>query len=211
MPGVAKLVAPETPRWFQTMQTQESGPTAAYNKGIQSVLTGKPYPLRFIFAQSTNPMSATRQPKTVAEALKKLDYYVVMDVAWNSSCDYADIVLPAATQYESADQFSVNNGPEGTFIGINQVISEPVGECPQRLAVLPRSGRENGLRRRLLERRHRRHAQRAARRIGRDFGGAAREGLHLQGAHRRRHTDRARCTRITRTCSPRFHRARFSA
>ena len=129
MPGVAKLVAPETPRWFQTMQTQESGPTAAYNKGIQSVLTGKPYPLRFIFAQSTNPMSATRQPKTVAEALKKLDYYVVMDVAWNSSCDYADIVLPAATQYESADQFSVNNGPEGTFIGINQVISEPVGEC----------------------------------------------------------------------------------
>ena len=129
MPGVAKLVAPETPRWFQTMQTQESGPTAAYNKGIQSVLTGKPYPLRFILAQSTNPMSATRQPKTVAEALKKLDYYVVMDVAWNSSCDYADIVLPAATQYESADQFSVNNGPEGTFIGINQVISEPVGEC----------------------------------------------------------------------------------
>lgn len=46
----------------------------------------------------------------MAEALKKLDYYVVMDVAWNSSCDYADIVLPAATQYESADQFSVNNG-----------------------------------------------------------------------------------------------------
>ena len=73
-------------------------------------------------------MSATRQPKTIVEALKKLDYYVVMDVAWNSSCDYADIVLPAATQYETSDQFSVNNGPEGTFIGINQVIAEPLGE-----------------------------------------------------------------------------------
>ena len=44
-------------------------------------------------------MSATRQPKTVMEALKKLDYYVVMDVAWNSSCDFADIVLPITTKF----------------------------------------------------------------------------------------------------------------
>lgn len=128
MAGVSKLVAPETPRWFQDMVTQESGPTSAYNKGLQSILTEDPYPLRFVFGQSSNPMSATRQPKTIAEALKKLDYYVVMDTAWNSSCDYADIVLPATTQYESADQFATKNSPAGTFIGINQVISEPPGE-----------------------------------------------------------------------------------
>lgn len=128
MAGVSKLVAPETPRWFQDMMTQESGPTSAYNKGLQSILTEDPYPLRFVFGQSSNPMSATRQPKTIAEALKKLDYYVVMDTAWNSSCDYADIVLPATTQYESADQFATKNSPAGTFIGINQVISEPPGE-----------------------------------------------------------------------------------
>lgn len=128
MAGVSKLVAPETPRWFQNMITQESGPTTAYNKGLQSILTEDPYPLRFVFGQSSNPMSGTRQPKTIAEALKKLDYYVVMDTAWNSSCDYADIVLPATTQYESADQFATKNSPAGTFIGINQVISEPPGE-----------------------------------------------------------------------------------
>lgn len=128
MAGVSNLVAPETPRWFQDMVTQESGPTSAYNKGLQSILTEDPYPLRFVFGQSSNPMSATRQPKTIAEALKKLDYYVVMDTAWNSSCDYADIVLPATTQYESADQFATKNSPAGTFIGINQVISEPPGE-----------------------------------------------------------------------------------
>lgn len=129
MAGVSKLVGPETPRWFQTMMTQESGPTTAYNKGIQSILTEDPYPLRCIIGQSSNPMSATRQPKTVAEALKKLDYYVVVDAAWNSSCDYADIVLPAAVQYESSDQFATKNTPGGTFIGINQVISEPPGEA----------------------------------------------------------------------------------
>lgn len=129
MPGVSKLVAPETPRWFQNKMTQESGPTSAYNRGLMSILSEEPYPLRFVFAQSSNPLSATRQPKKVAEALKKLDYYVVMDTSWNSSCDYADIVLPAATQYETSDQFAVKNMKDGTFIGINQVIVEPLGEA----------------------------------------------------------------------------------
>lgn len=128
MAGVTDLVAPETPRWFQDMITQESGPTTAYYQGLESILTEEPYPMRFIFGQSSNPLSATRQPKKIVEALKKLDFYVVMDVKWNSSCDYADIVLPAATQYESADQFAIKNSPAGTFIGINQVINEPLAE-----------------------------------------------------------------------------------
>jgi len=128
MPGVGDLVAPETPRWWQRPETQESGPTSAYYRGLHSIISEDPYPLRFVFGQSSNPLSATRQPKVIMEALKKLDFYVVMDVAWNSSCDYADIVLPACTQYESSDQFSVKNSPAGTFIGINQVISEPLGE-----------------------------------------------------------------------------------
>lgn len=128
MAGVADLVAPETPRWFQTMVTQESGPTSAYNKGIQSILTEDPYPLRCIFGQSSNPLTATRQPKTVVEALKKLDFYVVMDTEWNSSCDYADIVLPACTNYETSQQFATKNSAEGTWIGINQAIAEPLAE-----------------------------------------------------------------------------------
>lgn len=128
MPGVSKIVAPETPRWFQTRRTQESGPTGSYFKGLMSVLSGEPYPLRFVLAQSTNPLSATRQPKIVAQALRKLDYYVAMDTHWNSSCDFADIVLPACTAYEASDQFGVKNSAEGTWIGIGQKIEEPAGE-----------------------------------------------------------------------------------
>ncbi len=128
MAGVSKLVAPETPRWFQDMLTQESGPTSAYFNGIMSILTEEPYPLRCIFAQSSNPMSSTRQPKKIAEALKKLDLYVVMDTEWNSSCAYADYVLPACVNYESDKQFSTSNSSEGTWIGINQKIQEPLGE-----------------------------------------------------------------------------------
>ena len=128
MPGVAKLVAPETPRWFQTMVTQESGPTSAYYKGLLSILTEEPYPLRCVFAQSSNPLTATRQPKTIIEALKKLELYVVMDTEWNSSCDYADYVLPACVNYESDKQFATKNSKDGTWIGINQKIQEPLGE-----------------------------------------------------------------------------------
>lgn len=128
MPGVADLVAPETPRWFQTSLTQESGPTSAYYRGLMSVLTEDPYPLRTVFAQSSNPMSATRQPKEVAEALKKLDFYVVMDTEWNSSCAYADLVLPACTNYETDQQMAIKNSAAGTWLGINQKIAEPLGE-----------------------------------------------------------------------------------
>lgn len=128
MAGVSRLVAPETPRWFQTEKTQESGPTSAYFKGLMSILSEEPYPLRFVFGQSSNPLSATRQPKKVEEALKKLEYYVVMDTQWNSSCDYADIVLPACTNYELSQQFAIRNRPEGTWIGMNQAIAEPMGE-----------------------------------------------------------------------------------
>lgn len=128
MPGVSKLVAPETPRWFQAMRTQESGPTSAYFKGLMSVLTEDPYPLRAVLAQATNPLSATRQPQKVAQALEKLDFYVVMDTEWNSSCRYADVVLPACTSYEASDVIALKNGPKGTFLGINQQLCAPFGE-----------------------------------------------------------------------------------
>jgi anaerobic selenocysteine-containing dehydrogenase len=126
--GVSNLVAPETPRWFQNEITWESGPTTAYFKGLMSTIDGNPKPLRAVFGQSSNPFGATRQPKKIAEALKALDFYFVMDVYWNSSCDYADIVLPACSNYETDVQFAKKNSPQGTWIGINQKIQEPLGE-----------------------------------------------------------------------------------
>ncbi len=127
-PGMAQLVAPEMPRWFQHPKNWESGPNSAYFKGLLSVLTKEPYPLRFVLGQATNPFGATRQPKTIARALAELDFYVVNDVRWNTSCDYADYVLPACTHYECSQQFAVKNGPQGTFIGLTQTLAEPMGQ-----------------------------------------------------------------------------------
>ncbi len=129
MPGVSNLVAPETPRWFQTAHTQETGPTGAYYRSLMSILTKEPYPLRFLLAQGTNPLSATRQPKRVVEALKKLDYFVVMDTHWNPSCDYADFVLPACMQYEVSHQIATRNRLDGTWVGMSQQIVAASGEA----------------------------------------------------------------------------------
>lgn len=127
-PGVGNLVAPEFPRWYQGPKTWESGGSTAYYKGLMSILSEEPYPLRAVLGQGSNPFGATRQPKNIAEALKKLEFYMVVDTHWNSSCDYADYVLPACSHYEAGQQFATKNTPAGTFIGINQQIQEPMGE-----------------------------------------------------------------------------------
>ena len=107
-PGmVERLVAPESPVWYQTTGRWESGPTSAYYKGLMSILTEKPYPLRVLNASCCNPLSATRNPRKVAEALKKLDFMFVMDVFHAPHVDFADIVLPACTSYEQGDFFGV--------------------------------------------------------------------------------------------------------
>jgi thiosulfate reductase / polysulfide reductase chain A len=126
---VEKLVAPEAPRWYQKMGLMPHGPTSAYYKALMSILSSKPYPLRSLNASCSNPLSATRNPKRVAEALKKLDFMFAADVYQASHVNYADIVLPVCSSYESSHQISLRNFKEGTWIGIYNKIVDPPGEA----------------------------------------------------------------------------------
>lgn len=127
---IDKLAAPETPLWYQKAgYWDHGGPTGSYFKTLKSILTGKPYPIRVLQASCTNPLSATRNPKMVAEALKKLEFFFVMDVYPAPHTDYADIVLPACTDYEHSHQIEIRNRIEGTWIGIYNKVVEPPGEC----------------------------------------------------------------------------------
>ena len=125
--GVSKLVAPEFPRWWEG--TSKAEPTSSYYRALESVLTGRPYPMRALFAQATNPLSATRNPARVAQALSQVDFFFVMDMFHNPACDYADIVLPAASQYECSHQLGMKNFEEGTFLAISQQLADPPGEA----------------------------------------------------------------------------------
>lgn len=123
-----KLVAPESPKWYQTKDNWETGPSSAYYKGLMSILTSKPYPLRMLNSSNTNPLSATRNPKKVAEALKKVDFLFAADTFWAPHLNFADIVLPSSTVYEQSDYFGVKRTDEGSWISIFNKVVEPLGE-----------------------------------------------------------------------------------
>jgi anaerobic selenocysteine-containing dehydrogenase len=116
---VEKLVFPEFPKAFQPFL---EGTSSAYFGLFDSVLTEKPYPMRTIIAPGTQALASTRGPKRVAEALKKLDFYVVADVSRTSDIPYADIVIPLATPYEIDHPFEIR----GNWIMARNRVIEPL-------------------------------------------------------------------------------------
>ncbi len=118
---VDKLVGPEMPKAFQPFV---EGTTSAYYRIFDSVLTGKPYPVRTVIAPGTQPVVSTRGTKRIIEALKKLDFYVVADVTRTADMNYADIVLPTTTPYESDHPFETR----GNWIMARNKVIEPLGE-----------------------------------------------------------------------------------
>ncbi|MBN1847834.1 MAG: molybdopterin-dependent oxidoreductase [Deltaproteobacteria bacterium] len=118
---VDKLVGPEFPKAFQPFV---EGTSSAYYRIFDSVLTEKPYPIRTIIAPGTQPTVSTRGSKRVVEALKKLDFYVVADVARTADMDYADIVIPLATPYETDHPFEAR----GNWIMARNRVIEPLAD-----------------------------------------------------------------------------------
>ena len=117
---VDKLLGPEFPKPFQPWT---EGTSSAYYRIFDSVLTGKPYPVRTIIAPGTQPTVSTRGVKNVLEALKKLDFYVVVDVMRTAEMQYADVVIPVATMYETDHPFEIS----GNWIMARNRVIEPFG------------------------------------------------------------------------------------
>jgi anaerobic selenocysteine-containing dehydrogenase len=118
---VDKLAGPEFPKVFQPFI---EGTSSAYYRIFDSILTEKPYLIRTVIAPGSQPTVSTRGSKRVVEALKKLDFYVVADVGRTADMDYADIVLPVATPYETDHPFEAR---ANWIMARNQVI-EPLGD-----------------------------------------------------------------------------------
>jgi anaerobic selenocysteine-containing dehydrogenase len=118
---VEKLVYPEFPKPFQPFV---EGTSSAYYGLFNSVLTEKPYPIRTIIAPGSQALVSTRGSKRVVEALKKLEFYVVVDVARTADMPYADIVIPTATPYEIDHPFEIR----GNWIMARNRVIQPLGD-----------------------------------------------------------------------------------
>jgi anaerobic selenocysteine-containing dehydrogenase len=68
---------------------------------LEQIFTGEPYPIKGLWIQTCNLLGGIGlDPKRWREALKKLDLVVAVDLFMNSTTQYADIVLPAASFLE---------------------------------------------------------------------------------------------------------------
>jgi anaerobic selenocysteine-containing dehydrogenase len=118
---VNKLVGPEMPICFQPFM---EGTSSAYYRCLDSVLTEQPYPVRTIIAPGTQPTVITRGTPRIIEALRKLEFFVVIDVMENAAMPWADVVIPVATMYESDYPFEAM----GNWIMARNRVVEPLGD-----------------------------------------------------------------------------------
>ena len=80
---------------------------------VNAIFTEKPYPVKAIWIQTSNPLAcAAAEPKRTYDALRKLDFVVVVDIFMTpTAVAAADIVLPAAT-YPERDGVRACDGPQ---------------------------------------------------------------------------------------------------
>ena len=67
---------------------------------IDTILTGKPYPLKAMILSGANPALTNPNSKKVIKALKSLDLFVVRDLFMSETAALADYFLPAASFLE---------------------------------------------------------------------------------------------------------------
>lgn len=99
---------------------------------INAINSGNPYKPKAAIIVCSNPVSTARNPVGIANALKELEFAVVIDVIPTPTTRYADIILPAATKYEhEGDAAMLMNH----LIACNKVI-EPLYEARSELEVI---------------------------------------------------------------------------
>lgn len=68
---------------------------------IDAILEEKPYPLKALIIQGANPVVSTiANSKRTIQALRKLEFIVVIDLFPTQTAQFADIVLPPTTSFE---------------------------------------------------------------------------------------------------------------
>ncbi|WP_028322498.1 molybdopterin-containing oxidoreductase family protein [Desulfatiglans anilini] len=98
---------------------------------VQALIEARPYRPRVMLIYGSNPVSTGRPPGRVAEALSRLEFLVQFDVTLNPTAWFADLVLPAATRYECADQPCLWDN----HLALSRQVVPPHGNCRDELDV----------------------------------------------------------------------------
>jgi len=109
---------------------------------VKAILTEKPYPIRLMYIQGGNPLLSYANAKETFAAIKKLDFLAVSEIFLTPTVQLADIVLPAATNFEFDDigHFGLPHG----FILARPKVVEPMAECWPDSKILNELGKRLG-------------------------------------------------------------------
>jgi anaerobic selenocysteine-containing dehydrogenase len=109
---------------------------------VKAILHEEPYPIRMIYIQGGNPLLSYANAKETFKAMRKLDFLAVSEIFLTPTAQLADIVLPAATNFEFDDigHFGLPHG----FILARPKVVEPLGECWPDSRILNELGKRLG-------------------------------------------------------------------
>jgi len=93
---------------------------------VDSVLNGKPYPVKMVVVQSGNPLVTMANSARTRQAFEKLDTLVVMELFMTETAKLADVILPAASCFERTqlNRASIRNNP----IILQNAVIPPIGD-----------------------------------------------------------------------------------
>lgn len=118
---------------------------------IEAMLTGRPYPVRALYASGVNIAVTYPNTRRTMEALGSLDFVVVAAQAMTPTAEFADIVLPKTTTLEEEE---VSFMPSGPTIQFTRAVVPPQGEARSEIDIaaplLDRMSERQALGRRLL-------------------------------------------------------------
>ena len=106
-----------------------------------AILTGKPYPIKAILMQASNPVVTRANAKEVYKALSQVEFLSVADFFLTPTAELADIFLPAATWLEAdyAGGFFFRHG----YLFPRRKIVQ-IGECRSDFEIWNELGRRMG-------------------------------------------------------------------
>ena len=101
--------------------------TACHNPSvIEAMLTGRPYPVRALYASGVNILVTYPNTRRTIEALRALDFVAVAAHAMTPTAEHADIVLPKTTTLEEEEVSFMPSGPTVLF---TRAVVPPRGEA----------------------------------------------------------------------------------
>jgi len=109
---------------------------------VKAILSGKPYPIQVMYIQGGNPLLSYANAQETFQALKKLEFLVVVDIFLTPTAQLADVVLPAATNFEF-DDIGHYGLPHGFILARSKVV-DPPEECWPDSLILNELGKKLG-------------------------------------------------------------------